>query len=280
MLQLGRVQVAEKNILQRSESGLALSLGNINPCVPGHAIVVPTRPDVKLLADLTPEELADFSWLIVKTEAIQRQTLDPTPTAFNVSIKDGPAAGQAMPLLHAHVCPRRSGDLKPDEIFSLIERWTPEVGEINQTPPADWPDDETRGARTAEVMFEEATDYAKRAADLGIIGGVLPDGPVKFGPKITLSHKQCFFASSTGKSVATVNLKPLLPGHVLVIPRTSSPTLASMAADELDDLWDTVRQVQAIVKGAHGKVASDLGIQDGPDAGQSVPHVHIHVIPR
>jgi bis(5'-adenosyl)-triphosphatase len=91
---------------------------------------------------------------------------------------------------------------------------------------------------------------------------------------------QCFFVSPGGCSLATVNLKPLLPGHVLVIPKRAAATLKELSSDELADLWATVRCVQRIVKGKLGMLASELGIQDGRDAGQSVPHVHIHVIPR
>jgi bis(5'-adenosyl)-triphosphatase len=91
---------------------------------------------------------------------------------------------------------------------------------------------------------------------------------------------QCFFVSRGGCSLATVNLKPLLPGHVLVIPKRAAATLKELSLDELADLWATVRCVQRIVKGKLGMLASELGIQDGRDAGQSVPHVHIHVIPR
>jgi hypothetical protein len=48
MLQLGRVAIREVDVLLRSESGLAASLVRINPCVDGHAVVIPSRPHVKV----------------------------------------------------------------------------------------------------------------------------------------------------------------------------------------------------------------------------------------
>jgi bis(5'-adenosyl)-triphosphatase len=45
-------------------------------------------------------------------------------------------------------------------------------------------------------------------------------------------------------------------------------------------LWRAVRVVQRCIRETHGGATVELGVQDGADAGQSVPHVHVHVIPR
>lgn len=104
-------------------------------------------------------------------------------------------------------------------------------------------------------------------------------GPLKFG-KFELKWSQCFYISPSGSSLAVVNLKPLLPGHVLVMPRRCVPTMAELTVEEVADLWRSVREVQKIVEAYHGAVGANLGVQDGRDAGQSVPHVHVHVLPR
>lgn len=77
-----------------------------------------------------------------------------------------------------------------------------------------------------------------------------------------------------------VNLKPLLPGHVLVCPLRVKPRLADLSRDELNDLFSTVTRVQHTLTRLYKADAFNIAIQDGSAAGQSVPHVHCHVIPR
>lgn len=77
-----------------------------------------------------------------------------------------------------------------------------------------------------------------------------------------------------------MNLKPLLPGHVLVCPVQVKPRLADLTRDELGDLFSTVARVQRTLKRLYHADAFNVAVQDGEAAGQSVPHVHCHVIPR
>lgn len=80
--------------------------------------------------------------------------------------------------------------------------------------------------------------------------------------------------------MAFVNLKPLLPGHVLISPRRIVPKLADLTSDEVTDLFTTVQRVSRTIERVYGAKASNIAMQDGTDAGQSVPHVHVHIIPR
>ena len=175
-----------------------------------------------------------------------------------------------------HVVPRQPGDLAPDAIYNALDRWSPE-GLETVPPPFHVPSDEERHARTAEQMAAEADSYAAAAAGFDFQQEARPTSPIHFA-KIELAASQIFFARRL--TVAVVNLKPLCPGHVLVIPRRSVPTMAELDDDEHADLWATVRQVQAIVEACHGASASKLGVQDGKAAGQSVPHVHVHILPQ
>jgi bis(5'-adenosyl)-triphosphatase len=85
-------------------------------------------------------------------------------------------------------------------------------------------------------------------------------------------------------SLSFVNLRPIVPGHVLVMPRRSVPLLQDLDDDEHDDLWRTVRHTQRIVRAAYPTTSSisrfNVAVQDGPAAGQSVSHVHVHILPR
>ena len=84
----------------------------------------------------------------------------------------------------------------------------------------------------------------------------------------------------TPLSFALVNLKPILPGHVLVCPRRVVPRVSNLTADETSDLFLTVRRVGRMVERVYGGSSLNIAIQDGVNAGQSVPHVHAHIIPR
>ncbi|KAJ5112621.1 hypothetical protein N7532_000666 [Penicillium argentinense] len=100
--------------------------------------------------------------------------------------------------------------------------------------------------------------------------------PIYFGA--FLVTPQVFY--QTPLSFALVNLKPILPGHVLVSPRRVVPRVADLTADETSDLFLTVRRVGRIVERVYGASSLNIAIQDGIYAGQSVPHVHAHIIPR
>ncbi|XP_026427950.1 bifunctional bis(5'-adenosyl)-triphosphatase/adenylylsulfatase FHIT-like [Papaver somniferum] len=98
-----------------------------------------------------------------------------------------------------------------------------------------------------------------------------------FGPyKIHLN--EVFY--STKLSFAMVNLRPLLPGHVLVCPRREVKRFVDLTSDETSDLWLTAQKIGGTLEHHHKASSLTFTIQDGPHAGQTVPHVHIHILPR
>ncbi|KAI3994048.1 hypothetical protein MKX01_012305 [Papaver californicum] len=98
-----------------------------------------------------------------------------------------------------------------------------------------------------------------------------------FGPyKIHLN--EVFY--STKLSFAMVNLRPLLPVHVLVCPRREVKRFVDLTSDETSDLWLTAQKIGGTLEHHHKASSLTFTIQDGPHAGQTVPHVHIHILPR
>jgi bis(5'-adenosyl)-triphosphatase len=93
-----------------------------------------------------------------------------------------------------------------------------------------------------------------------------------------ITPEQIFFSSES--SLALVNIRPVLPGHALVIPRRRVPRFTRLYNDEVDDLWGTAQKIGTILETHYQATSLTLTIQDGPEAGQSVPHVHIHILPR
>lgn len=56
--------------------------------------------------------------------------------------------------------------------------------------------------------------------------------------------------------------------------------LSDLTRDEAADLWATVHEVVPKLQTHFKAEALTIAVQDGPAAGQSVPHVHVHVLPR
>jgi histidine triad (HIT) family protein len=101
-----------------------------------------------------------------------------------------------------------------------------------------------------------------------------------------------FCAIASGRAPASVvesnerflvflDIHPMQPGHALVIPRRHAPLLADLAADETAALFTLARRV-ALALRRSGLPCDDvtLLLNDGPAANQSVPHAHVHVVPR
>ncbi|XP_059429844.1 bifunctional bis(5'-adenosyl)-triphosphatase/adenylylsulfatase FHIT isoform X3 [Corylus avellana] len=98
-----------------------------------------------------------------------------------------------------------------------------------------------------------------------------------FGP-YKIRHEEVFY--STQLSYALVNLRPVVPGHVLVCPRREVKRFVDLTADEISDLWLTAQKVGSQLEHYHKASSLTFTIQDGPQSGQTVPHVHIHILPR
>lgn len=80
--------------------------------------------------------------------------------------------------------------------------------------------------------------------------------------------------------VAFMDIHPMSRGHVLVVPRLSRPTLSELDAATRSHLWEVAERIGAAQRRALGSRAQHLLVNDGKAASQTVPHVHIHVIPR
>ena len=73
---------------------------------------------------------------------------------------------------------------------------------------------------------------------------------------------------------------PITEEHTLVIPKRHVESAFDLPPDELNDLFAVVGRVRALLKKKYQPDALNIGINDGAAAGQTVPHAHVHVIPR
>jgi len=103
-------------------------------------------------------------------------------------------------------------------------------------------------------------------------------GDMRFG-RFVIPEASIFLRNE--RAAAFVNLRPIVPGHVLVIPHKIVPRLEDLEDADYHALWGAVRTVQSTLRRAYPvATAFNVAVQDGRAAGQSVPHVHVHVLPR
>jgi histidine triad (HIT) family protein len=79
-------------------------------------------------------------------------------------------------------------------------------------------------------------------------------------------------------AVAFLDRRPLFKGHVLVIPRDHYETLADLPAVLVGPLFIRVQRVSTALPAALGAQGSFVALNNV--VSQSVPHVHVHVVPR
>ena len=75
-----------------------------------------------------------------------------------------------------------------------------------------------------------------------------------------------------------LDLRPVFPGHVLLVPRTHVDVLADLPAELVVPLFTAVQRVSAAVVDALG--ADGSFVANNNVVSQSVPHLHVHVVPR
>ncbi|RJU85725.1 MAG: HIT family protein [Candidatus Poseidoniales archaeon] len=79
---------------------------------------------------------------------------------------------------------------------------------------------------------------------------------------------------------AFLDVFPRSQGHTLVVPERPVQRIIDLSKSELSDLWTGVAEVQSKLTAYFKTTDFTVVVHDGPLAGQEIPHVHVHVIPR
>ncbi len=85
---------------------------------------------------------------------------------------------------------------------------------------------------------------------------------------------------SSANFLAIYNIAPVLPGHSLVIPKRHMESLFELTDDEASEFMLMGRKVAKLLTIALNTNAFDWAIQEKEAAGQTVSHLHMHVVPR
>ena len=96
--------------------------------------------------------------------------------------------------------------------------------------------------------------------------------------QIIAGERPAHHVLDTDDVVGFLDARPVFKGHVLVVPRQHIETLPDMPADLLTALFGAVQRVSAAVLEAYDAQGSFVALNNV--ISQSVPHLHVHVVPR
>ncbi|CAK1546449.1 unnamed protein product [Leptosia nina] len=117
-----------------------------------------------------------------------------------------------------------------------------------------------------QASNDSQSPESAKAEPMNVFGHVrVPDSCVFYKSKLTY---------------AFVNLRCVTPGHVLIAPLRMAERNRDLTEEEAEDFYRTIRLVQKLMEKVHSTQSCTVTIQDGPDAGQTVKHLHCHILPR
>ncbi|MBV8192533.1 MAG: HIT family protein [Alphaproteobacteria bacterium] len=98
--------------------------------------------------------------------------------------------------------------------------------------------------------------------------------------KIVAGQIPCFKLLEDDATIAFMDINPVNPGHALAVAKGHWPTVDVIPAEVLAAVATTAQRIAKAVMAELRPDGVNLMQANGPGAGQSVPHLHIHIIPR
>jgi histidine triad (HIT) family protein len=103
----------------------------------------------------------------------------------------------------------------------------------------------------------------------------LPDCPFC---QIAVGQAPASLVAREPRALAFLDARPLFEGHVLVVPHEHLPDLSALKGEDQAALFDLARRVALALEPALGAGGSHIALNN--KVSQSVPHLHLHVVPR
>ena len=91
-------------------------------------------------------------------------------------------------------------------------------------------------------------------------------------------NRQVFF--ETEKEVVIKNIIPIVPSHCLVVPKRHVASISELDSEEIESLFSCVKRVSSKLKEHYAGTGFNVAFNDCWDAGQTVPHLHVHILIR
>lgn len=83
-----------------------------------------------------------------------------------------------------------------------------------------------------------------------------------------------------GRVLAFLDIRPLAPGHCLIVPKKHAAKLEDASPEDRHAMMDAAALLAPILGRETGSKDCTIAVNNGPDAGQDVAHVHLHLVPR
>ena len=98
--------------------------------------------------------------------------------------------------------------------------------------------------------------------------------------KIVAGQIPCFKLVEDEHTIAFMDINPVNPGHALAVAKGHWPTVDVIPPDVLAAVAKTAQRISKAVMAELRPAGVNLVQANGAGAGQSVPHLHIHIMPR
>ena len=98
--------------------------------------------------------------------------------------------------------------------------------------------------------------------------------------KIVVGEVPCHKVYEDENTLAFLDIYPCANGHTVVIPKCHYNDLVEVGQEELGQLARGVQNALKRVYSALNVSSANIGINNGLEAGQAIPHLHWHIIPR
>jgi histidine triad (HIT) family protein len=98
--------------------------------------------------------------------------------------------------------------------------------------------------------------------------------------KIINKEIPCHKVYEDEDNLAFLDVTPIAKGHTVIIPKEHSKTLTDISDEKLQSLFLAVKKVQKTLQDKLNPLGFNGGWNNEEVAGQTVPHLHIHVLPR
>lgn len=86
--------------------------------------------------------------------------------------------------------------------------------------------------------------------------------------------------SENESAIAFLDIKPVNPGHSLIVPKKHYSTIEEISEGELCAVILMLKEIGGKIKDKLGYKGYNVSLNNDPVAGQEIPHLHFHLIPR